>query len=143
MRVFFAVDEASRIRASVLKKLLALRVSRDLYEVFPIEDSRFCCPRTDLDALFEQAMWEGEKILNHYPDASTAIVIIGAAGTTQAFPIKTVPLEYAVIVRPHVTTRWRLLNPRSQEGRYWATSPNLQPELTEKVIELSELEPSW
>ncbi|MEK7068219.1 MAG: hypothetical protein AAB964_00190 [Patescibacteria group bacterium] len=141
MRVFFAIDDRSTIRAEVVRQLLVLQVPRQSYEVLPLESSRFPVRRTEVAQLLNYAKYEAQKVLEHYSDVSRCIVIVGAQLPDSTNSAKTLPVDYVLILRRGGQCDYRPVNPRNVHNHLWASSPGLQPELAETVIELGEIEP--
>ncbi len=143
MRTFFAIDQFSSLKLSVIRKLLALRFLRSQYETLRLEAERFSCVRTDLDGLLIHAKHEGKKILDHYPDAGLCMVVFGLQTNYAGQPGSKAMFDCALALRQDRSFEWRLLNPAvgTEAHLFWESSPNLQPEFAETVLEMAEIHP--
>lgn len=143
MRTFFAIDQRCSIRLTTFKSLLELSLSRRRYEVLRLEAERFSCPRSNLPLMIEEAHREGEKIMGRYTDAVLCVVVFGFKTSYVGSPESSAPFDYALLLRRDGSCMHKLLNPpinSSGANIYWASSPQLQPQLTETLLEVAAIE---
>lgn len=142
MRTFFAIDQKSSLRLSTLRRLLALSLSHKQYEVMTLEEDRFLSPRTNLKGLFSQARFEASKVYQHYHDTRLCVVVFGFQTCVVGHPDRAAFFDYSIQVHKNGSYEWRLLNPPLDSRNpniYWASSPALQPELAETLLETTDL----
>ena len=140
MRTFFAVDGASTVTPRSIRDRLSLHISQLRYEILPLEAERFCCARNNLRELSYHAHMEGKKVLGHYPDARLCIVVFRSDVTCRG-DNSVGAFDHVLAVPREGKPRQRMLNPPVPEetNLYWASSPGLQPEFLEQILEIAEL----
>jgi len=144
MRIFFAVDGQSTIQAGGLWQQLQKRLPREYFEVLPLARDHFYHDRKNLKYLEQEAEQAALKILRHYPDVQRCVVVyrVEKASTKTAEGI--VSFDFVTTLHQSGVIATELLNPVATphpiEPQYWVSSPSMQPELTEKLVEFSGIE---
>lgn len=135
MRFFIVVDGKSRVSAGQVWNILNQHCEREEFEVLPIPGSAFREGGHTLEYLIEKAQKEAERVLKHYRDVAFCVVVFHASRRESPNSTKVMPADWAYVLYRSNKRDGIVLNDKVCDGRRIPSSPALQPELTEALLE--------
>jgi hypothetical protein len=135
MRFFIIVDGKSRVSAEQVWNILNLHCAREEFEVLPIPGSQFREGGWNAEQLIGKAQKEATRVLERYQDVSFCVVVFHTPRRISPKGTKVIPSDCAYVLYRDNKKAGIILNDKIGSVHRVASSPRLQPELTDALLE--------
>jgi len=135
MRFFIVVDGKSRISAEQVWNILNAHCKREEFEVLPVSGTQFREGGSRAEYLLKKAQQEAERVLEHYQDVSFCVVVFHTPRRESPRGTKVIPADCAYVLHRDNKKDGIILNDRIYDKSRLASSPKLQPDLTDALLE--------
>ena len=138
MNIFIVIDGHSQVSPKRVREALKTHCEREEYEVLPLAAEVFEPFRGDYAILRARATLEATRALEHYERMDCCLVVYAEPTNPKQSGTKTLFCDRTIAKFRGEAVREVILNTLvgvSKANKYMASSPTLQPQLTDAFLE--------